>query len=247
MERRKYLILLAVCMGLAIFATQKALSDEGKITKSPEIVSQQVPAICILGKQVKHYPFYVYQDGNSHENKFFASGMMGDFSDINVDLYNKEDPYSGTSCVKIIYKAGASRGGRWAGLYWQYPANNWGDMPTGFDLRKAKKLTFWARGQKGGEVINTFQVGGIIGKFGDTAVKAIGPISLSNTWQKYTIDLSKVEGSIIFTRERWECWPFMEPLSRIVGGFTFATSLDANSDKGEITFYLDEIRFEAED
>lgn len=213
---------------------------------SSDIHQGEIPAICILGKKVRKYPFYVYKDGDSSENKFYASGMMGDFNDVLVDLYNKDDPYEGASAVKIVYKPGAARGGRWAGVYWQYPANNWGEAPTGFDLRIAKRLTFWAKGRNGGEVINTFQIGGIIGKYGDTAAKGIGPIVLSEQWQKYTIELRNVEGSIIFSRDRADCWPFMAPLSRIVGGFCWATSLDANSNKENITFYLDEIRFEAD-
>ena len=51
-----------------------------------------------------------------------------------------------------------------------------------------------------------------------------------------------MDNSIIVSNEDKECWPFMEPLSRIIGGFCWATSL-TDSDN-EITFYLDEIRFE---
>lgn len=225
----------------SLFSQQSWSQSEEK--KVPAAIKPTDTAKCIIGKKVKAYPFYVYKDGNSAEDHFFASGLMGDFADLSVDLYNKENPYSGSSCVKIAYKPAAVQGTGWAGLYWQYPANNWGDIPTGYDLRRATKLTFWARGEKGGEVINTFQMGGISGKYGDTGAKAIGPITLSKDWKQYAIDLHYVDGSIIFTKENWQCWPFMEPLSRIIGGFCWATSLDV-SGKNPIVFYLDEIRFE---
>lgn len=211
----------------------------------PAITKASAEKICLFGEKVEQYPFYVYKDGNSPQNHFHASGAMGDFHDISVDLNNRNNPYSGVSCVKITYTPGASQESGWVGLYWQYPANNWADKPLGYDLRRAKKLTFWARGKEGGEVISTFQVGGIFGAYGDTGSKSIGPIVLSKQWEFHTIDLYNLNKSITVTKENRACWPFMEPLSRISGGFCWATSLDANQGRG-ITFYLDEIRFESE-
>jgi hypothetical protein len=239
----KRLIIFVSPLTVSIFLSQAAWCQVEIKTMPADKRQVKTPEICVIGEKVDAYPFYVYQDGNLPGNRFSASGSMGDFQDVSVDLYNKDTPYSGSSCVKVTYKANATRRNRWAGLYWQYPENNWGEKPVGYDLRKATQLTFWARGAKGGEIINTFQVGGIAGKYGDTGAKSIGPITLTNDWKKYTIDLHYLDSSIIFTKESWECWPFMQPLSRIVGGFCWATSLDANEAK-DITFYLDEIRYE---
>ncbi|MEI8348670.1 MAG: hypothetical protein WCI77_00815 [Candidatus Omnitrophota bacterium] len=240
----KGLAIFFVCFSTAIVSLKvSAQSDSKKSPPSDQLLEKS--KFCVIGKKINEFPFYVYKDGNAPENHFTASGLMGDFSDLTIDLYNKENPYSGTSCIKIIYKTGISRGSGWTGLYFQEPANNWGDVPAGYDLRKATKLIFWAKGQVGGETINVFQVGGISGKYGDTGAKSLGPVTLTQEWKQYIIDLHYIDGSIIFTKEKWECWPFMEPLSRIIGGFCWAASIAGNSGHG-ITFYLDEIRFEVD-
>ena len=223
-----------------IFGIGKASSRaaESSATKATEM-----KVVCSLGEKVKHFPFYVYKDADSGENNFFPTGNMGDLSNAEINIYCKELPYSGSSCIKIAYKAKPGQAYGWAGLYWQYPPNNWGNIPKAYDLTGATKLTFWARGKDGGEVINKFQVGGITGKYRDSGIASIGPITLSKEWKKYTINLRNMNNSIIISDEDKECWPFMEPLSRIIGGFCWATSLEANNSQS-ITFYLDEIRFE---
>ena len=224
----------------AVFDISKARSQA---METSNIEKAKTQAICFLGEKVKSFPFYVYKDGNSAENNFFPTGNMGDFSSAKIDTYCKEMPYAGSTCVKIVYQPKPGQTYGWAGLYWQYPPNNWGNIPKAYDLIGATKLTFWARGKDGGEIINKFQVGGIDGKYRDSGIVSIGPVTLSKEWRKYTINLKNMDNSIIVNNEDKECWPFMEPLSRIIGGFCWATSLMLNNKTG-ITFYLDEIRFE---
>jgi len=168
--------------------------------------------------------FAVYIDGRSPENHYIASGYMGDYSDINMDLSCFDNPHSGTTCIKIVYTNKASQGARWAGVYWQNPANNWGDRKGGYDLTGAKKLTFWARGENGNERIEEFKIGGITGVYPDSDVAGIGPVMLTREWKQYEIDLTGKD------------------LSYISGGFCWATNLDVNP-KGA-TFYLDDIKYE---
>ena len=61
--------------------------------------------------------------------------------------------------MKVHYQPGAVG---WAGVYWLSPANNWGDKPPK-QMRGASKVTFWAAGQKGGEIVE-FKAGGVNGK-----------------------------------------------------------------------------------
>jgi len=172
-----------------------------------------------------NFPFYVYADASSLDNHFIPSGWMGDWGDITLDLRCKDNPYSGDTCIKIVYSGKGSQGARWAGIYWQNPPNNWGTQPdAGFDLTGATKLVFWARGEKGGERIEEFKVGGIKGEYGDSDSISIGPVILSKEWKKYEIDLRGRD------------------LSYIIGGFCWATNVDVNP-KG-CTFYLDEIKYE---
>lgn len=174
-----------------------------------------------------HFPFYVYADAASLDNHFIPSGWMPATAarDLKININWKEDPFSGDSCMRLEYKNVS--GTRWAGIYWQNPANNWGTIPdAGFDLRGAAKLTFWTRGGKGGEVINEFKFGGISsGEYIDSDSASIGPVQLSNEWKKYEIDLRGKD------------------LSYVIGGFCWATNIDVNDPNG-IVFYIDEIKYE---
>lgn len=168
--------------------------------------------------------FPVYTDRGFFDNHYIPSGYMGDYGDINVNENWKDNPHSGQTCIKTVYTARGSQGAGWAGIYWQNPANNWGTIKGGFDLTGASKLTFWTRGERGGELISEFKIGGITGEYADTDAVMIGPITLTKSWKKYTIDLKGAD------------------LSYISGGFCWAAS-SANNPEG-FTFYLDDIKYE---
>jgi len=169
-------------------------------------------------------PFNVYTDKNARGNHYSPSGWMGDYSDIAFTDAWKESPHSGMSCIKVTYKPNASQGARWTGMYWQNPPNNWGEKKGGYDLTGAKKLTFWARGEKGGERIEEVKIGGLSGTYPDSDIAAAGPIILTKDWQEYSINLDGKD------------------LSYISGGFVWASNLDVNPNG--CTFYLDDIRYE---
>lgn len=227
-------LFLLVITGSGQAAVQAAENKSGK--------SPTAKKVCFSGYKVRSYPFYVYRDANSSKNRFFPTGYMGDFRNFNINNHCRESPYSGTSCIKIIYRKKFGRGCQWAGLYWQYHPNNWGNIRKAYDLTGAKRLTFWARGKEGGEVINKFVVGGISGKYHDSGSAYIGPITLSKKWKKYTINLRNMTNLMLNNNDDKQCQRSLKPLSRIVGGFCWATSLQ-NRERG-ITFYLDEVRFE---
>ena len=168
--------------------------------------------------------FSIYADSSSPDNHYVPSGWMGDYGDIKFNDKYMQNPHSGTTSIQIVYNGRATQGARWAGVYWQNPPNNWGTRPGGFDLTGAKKLTFWVRGEKGGERIEEFKIGGISGEYADSDVAGIGPVVLTTDWQELTIDL---EG---------------KDLSSISGGFCWSTNLDVNPDG--CTFYLDDIKYE---
>ena len=79
---------------------------------------------------------------------YAASGYMGNAGAIAMET-SADAPHSGKSALKVQYKAADN----WGGVVWQSPADDWGEKPGGFDLEGAKKLTFWARGAKGGEKV----------------------------------------------------------------------------------------------
>ncbi len=168
--------------------------------------------------------FYVYSDKGASTNHYIPSGWMGDYGDLKIDDGNREDPKTGKTAIRWTYDALSHQGAGWAGAYWQHPPNNWASRQGGYDLSAYKKLTFWARGAKGGEKLAEVKVGGIMGEFGDSDVATEGPIVLTKDWKKYRIDLAG------------------KNISHIIGGFAWSASRDDNPDG--FTIFLDEIRFE---
>jgi hypothetical protein len=161
------------------------------------------------------------------DRHFIPSGWMGDTGDIKLDANNAQFSHTGVSSIQIIYSAKATQGQKWAGIYWQYPESNWGNNSMAFDLRGYTALTFWARGEKGGEKAE-FKVGGIDGNapYPDSIQPPVssGIITLTSDWKQYTINLSG------------------QDLSHVIGGFCWVTTKDENPNGA--TIYLDDIQFE---
>jgi hypothetical protein len=202
------------------------LPDEelGAFMESEEIVEEEAKSLSSLERgEWKGFPVYV--DNGYFKNHFIPSGWMGDYGDMKFNPNWKENVHSRRSCIRIEYTAEASQGNNWAGIYWQNPENNWGMREgVGFDLGNATKLTFWARGEEGGEVIREFKMGGISGAYPDTDSASIGPVELTKEWKQYTIDLADMD------------------LSYIIGGFCWVASAMDNPDG--MVFYLDDIIYE---
>jgi len=177
----------------------------------------------VVIKQEEDMPFYVYENNNSKKNHCVASGWMGDHGAVKINPACRNLPYAGDTCIELNYTGEPTQGSGWVGVFWQNPENNWGSKDGGFNLSKAKKLSIMARGAKGGEMLE-FKIGGITGQFPDSDTVGIGPVTLTNEWKEYTIDLTGAE------------------LFYISGGFVFAASRMDNQD-GFIV-YLDEIKYE---
>lgn len=206
------------------WVTTTDLNMEGCIFYLDDIKFEADPVMKPEGSKQQDMPFYVYADKASKSNHFISSGWMGDYGDLEYDGSCAEAPYSGSTCIKITYCVCAYQGARWAGIYWQNPTNNWGTIDAGYNLSKATKLTFWARGAKGGERIEEFKVGGVGGEFGDSDMANIGPVILNKEWTQYTIDLTG------------------KNTSYIISGFGWVANADGNPNVFD--FYLDEIKFE---
>lgn len=178
------------------------------------------------GKQEPPFtPFPIYTNVGSRDNHYIPSGFMPDGQCLTLNDRWTENCHLGSTCLKVVYDVSCSKqGARWAGIFWQNPAHNWGNRKGGFNLTGATKLTFWARGEKGGERIEEFKMGGITGDYPDTDVAFIGPVILTPEWKEYIIDLRGKD------------------LSYISGGFSWSTNTDVNPES--CTFYLDDLRYE---
>lgn len=129
------------------------------------------------------------------------------------------------SCHAVTYAPPASGGMGWAGVYWQYPANNWG-AKAGYPIPAgAKKVTFSAKGAKGGEKV-TFLAGGIVnaGAAYTDSIKAMTTVTLTADWAPYSIDLSG------------------QSYTQVLGGFGWTMAAADAAASG--TFYVDDIQWQ---
>jgi hypothetical protein len=129
------------------------------------------------------------------------------------------------ACHSVVYTPPAANGMGWAGVYWQYPANNWGEK-AGFAIPAgATKVTFQAKGLKGGEKV-TFLAGGIInaGKPYTDSLKATVQVTLTTSWAPYSIDLTG------------------QSYSQVLGGYGWTmAAADAGASGG---FFVDDIEWQ---
>jgi hypothetical protein len=198
---------VVLCLGCGQGSAQKEKKVSGKSQESAFV------------------PFPIYTNIGSRDNHYVASGFMPDGQCLTLNDRWQENCHAGSTCLKFVYDVACSRqGARWAGIYWQNPAHNWGGRKGGFNLTGATKLTFWARGDKGGERVEEFKMGGVTGDYPDTDTAFIGPVILTPQWKQYTIDLRGKD------------------LSYISGGFCWTTNAEVNPES--CTFYLDDIRYE---
>src|SRR5439155_27019635 len=122
----------------------------------------------------------IYADG-ADPSGYAASGWMGNTRAIRIDEKCSTNPHGGPTCMKITYDA-TDNFGR---IVWQNPANDWGDQPGGKDLTGAHQLTFWARGESGGEKVEfKFGVLGPDKKFPDSSSGEI-TVTLTKEWKQY--------------------------------------------------------------
>ncbi len=205
---------------------KKDSSAVGAITGESDRSSQLAVVSQAKGEHENSFkPFDIYTDIGSRDNHYTPSGFMPNGKCLTFNDRWTEGCHEGSTCIKINYDLQCSREDeKWAGIYWLNPPNNWGEKKGGYDLTGATKLTFWAKGEIGGEQINEFTIGGITGNYPDSDIAVIGPVILMSEWRQYTIDLRGKD------------------LSHISAGFAWSTAEEVNYDS--CTFYLDDIRFE---
>jgi hypothetical protein len=154
------------------------------------------------------------------------SGWMGDAAQgttyVQVDPSSRENPHSGVTCYRWHYTPGPQG---WAAVAWQFPENNWGGQP-GRDMSGYTRVSFWARGQKGGERLQ-FKAGG------QTTPNAAYPatfevdsdmIVLTDKWARYSLSLAG------------------KNLSNTACFFVWVAQARQNPDG--LTFFLDDLYYE---
>jgi hypothetical protein len=168
---------------------------------------------------------------------FAPSGYLGDGATVGVvnmvaDNCPTRAPNPAGDCYSVTYNPPNPPKQNYAGVFWQYPGNNWGDRGLAGHtvLPGATKATVWAKGAQGGEQV-TFKVGGIAPQnpaqdntkgFAITAP----PVTLTTQWAEYTVDFGGT------------------PYDEVLAGFGWVVNLPATGvSTSPITFYLDNIRW----
>ncbi|MEC9465380.1 MAG: family 16 glycosylhydrolase [Myxococcota bacterium] len=112
----------------------------------------------------------------------------------------------------------------WAGVYWQNPANNWGEQPGLPIAPGAQRVSFWAWAEE--EVVVEFLVGGVGDEeapYSDT-FGVSREVTLGKTPQRYAVNLADVS------------------YSKVVGGFGW--SAEGPTDGSEVLMYIDDIQWQ---
>jgi hypothetical protein len=174
--------------------------------------------LLVKGTPRRRFPVSVYED-SFQGMPWVPSGWMGAIESLTLDgEYRDEPPQEGFASIRIRYEGKFG----WAGIAWQDPPNNWGDLEGGYDLTGAGALELWARGAYGGEKVS-FGVG-IIQKdraHPDSGIAKLDGVQLTREWTRYTVPLEKLD------------------LSSIKTGFVVALT----GRSSPVTIYLDSIRF----
>lgn len=159
--------------------------------------------LLVKGEPRTQFPVSVYEEG--FENMpWVPSGVMGNTRSLDVDGNSSESVHEGSHAIRLHY---SGRFG-WAGVAWQHPANNWGDMDGGFDMTGATALEFWVRGEAGGERAS-FGVGLLEENtdYPDSVIVKTQMIELDADWKKFRIgfaegdDLSSIKVPFVVTIE----------------------------------------------
>jgi hypothetical protein len=163
-------------------------------------------------------PLTVYSEA-AEPSGYIPSGWMGDTKAIQLDPAWADWPQSGKTCLRCAFNANKG----WGGVAWQNPPNDWGNRAGGYDLTGAKKLTFFARGEQGGEeVVFEFGILPHNKKFPDTGKGRLEKVVLGKEWKRYEIPITN------------------QDLTRIKTGFVWTV---ASRDQ-PVVFYLDNILWE---
>ncbi|MEO0580986.1 MAG: glycoside hydrolase family 2 TIM barrel-domain containing protein [Bacteroidota bacterium] len=177
--------------GIKVYAgIEDASGNIGFATTSIYVLDPKEAKRKFLVPSVK-LPFYVYQD--EADMPYVASAYMGNYKDMTVDLHHTETVKAGKTAIKIHYGAKDN----WYGLGFVDPANDWGDMLGGYDIRGAKTLSFWAKASY--DRLNVTVGFGLIEEdkpFPDTAIELV-KLSLTNEWKQYTIPTKRLDLSCI--------------------------------------------------
>jgi hypothetical protein len=179
------------------------------------------PATAPAKTEAPKFPMIVYDDWTITPT-YAPTGRFGPLGSISMNLQYADNPHDGKTCIKVTFAAKTGRGG----AIWVDPPGDMGDRPGGRNLKGAGSISFWARGEKGGEKVSFGY--GYIGsdkRYFDSSTDILRNAELTTEWKEYTLPL---EG---------------KDLTQIKSAFYW----QAESQPAPVVFYLDDITWKASD
>jgi hypothetical protein len=209
------------CASRAGEAVMRSLSRSELRSTGPAVDAASIDAAFeFLKAQMDRYHRSTIVYAGDGFSAYYPSGRIGDVDDMHIVPHHE----GGTS-LRIDYRPRRSGGLGWAGVYFQYPDDNWGQFP-GRNLTGATRLTFWACADH--DTYAEFSIGGIhdphLAYFDSLPKVSTGVVAVQPAWKRYEIDLKGRD------------------LSSVIGGFAFATSRDRDPDARSL--FIDDIELD---
>jgi hypothetical protein len=128
-------------------------------------------------------------------------------------------------CYTVRYRPGVKR---FAGIFWQHPHNNWGTWPGHLISPGATRVSFQARGARGGEQITVGAGQNASQPHRDNFKAQELTLALTADWTRHELPMLGL--------------PYDRGESGVIGAFLL--SLKAPEDDAVTVFHLDDVRWE---
>lgn len=235
MSIRRVALIVVACVLAGVPATARASTPADSLEASRAFLAREMDRY--------HDHFGVYEDVSSPDNHFHVYAKLPDENaPVTLNGSWEATRHTGATAMKCELLPGGTGGYYYlAGVLVPpdtTPQPDFGTLPdAGYngDLTQATSLSFWAKGEHGGEVIDFFLAG--VGRdpvtgaatspFPDSSPRwpPLGTLhTLTTSWTRITIDVSA------------------RNLGHVIGGFGWYAT--AANNPGGAVFYLDDIRYE---
>jgi len=241
------LYILSLVVAALVWASFQINADESTFNQQSAAASLEYLARAM---DEYHNRFPVYDDNSSAGNHFHALAKIPDENALVTNFGSHTgNPHSGATAIRCAFTPG---GANFGGFYYHNgvlqtgasaPSPNFGTVPNaGINLTGATALTFWARGERGGEVVEVFMGG--VGRNPDTGA-VLNPCAPGFPGPCPAPDSTPVVKATFTLTTDWRQYSLPlagRNLSYVLGGFGWV--VDGGRNPQGAIFYFDDIQYE---